>query len=233
MYDAVSITFGTPTHGWLPVDFRYKDFQLKFRASDALHDSLEELYDVVTVLMDNEGKEVTWWLEPEAYFFEFKKVSGSVILKIFETEDLHNENAKKEQLIAITGDEPDIIQPFRIELMRFSSRVYEEMHWPYKLDYHKLSHPSAVDFNQAKGIAKNYVANKQQQAGIELALAEHLTLKRPYGWIFFYGAQNSDVGVAGNAPFVVTTEGAITKSRNPGSNYIADYAKYFDGVFGV
>ena len=29
---SISISFGTPEHGWLPVDFRFNDFHLDFDA---------------------------------------------------------------------------------------------------------------------------------------------------------------------------------------------------------
>ncbi|MEA4917265.1 hypothetical protein [Proteiniphilum sp.] len=73
MDNSISITFGTPKHGWLPIDFHYQDFHLDFDASDALNDPIEELYNAVTNLQDNELKRITWWLEPSAYFLTLKE----------------------------------------------------------------------------------------------------------------------------------------------------------------
>lgn len=138
-----SIILGTPKHGWLPVDFHYNDFHyndfhLDFAASDVLNDPIEELYNVVTKLQNNEVKRITWWLEPGAYFFDFEKKGQVVTLTIIETDDLHSETAENKHLIAIAGDEKEIIEPFRIVLRQFSSQTYEENHWPYNLAKNKV-----------------------------------------------------------------------------------------------
>jgi len=59
MSDNISITFGTPEHGWLPIDFHYKDFYLNFDASHCLNDPIGELYTAVTELQNNETKRIT------------------------------------------------------------------------------------------------------------------------------------------------------------------------------
>lgn len=138
MDDSISIVLGTPEHGWLPVNFHYKDFHLDFAASDVLNDPIEELYNAVTKLQDNEVKRTTWWLEPAAYFFDLERKEQSIILTISETDDLHNENADKTQLITINGDEKVILEPLRNVLKQFSSQTYEENHWPYILDRKKI-----------------------------------------------------------------------------------------------
>jgi hypothetical protein len=130
----ISIILGTPEHGWLPVDFRYKDFHLNFAASDVLNDLTEELYSVVTSLQDNEIKRTTWWLEPGAYFFDFERKGQKFTLTIFETDHLHDETAADKQLITITEDEKEIIQPFRMVLRLFTSQTYKDNHWRYNLD---------------------------------------------------------------------------------------------------
>jgi len=138
MENSISIVFGTPEHGWLPVDFHYKDFHLDFAASDVLNDPTEELYSAVTKLQDNEVKRITWWLEPGAYFFDFERKGQVITLTIIETDHLHNESAAKSELIKITGDDKEIIEPFRYRLKQFFSQTYEENHWPYNLDKSKI-----------------------------------------------------------------------------------------------
>lgn len=138
MDNSISIVLGTPKHGWLPVDFHYKDFHLEFAASDVLNDPIEELYEIVTKLQDDEVKRTTWWLEPAAYFFDFEKKGQIITLTIIETDDLHNETAENTQLLIITGDEKGVIEPFRNELRQFSSHTHEENHWPYNLDKNKI-----------------------------------------------------------------------------------------------
>jgi hypothetical protein len=138
MDNTISISFGTPKHGWLPIDFHHKDFHLNFDASDCLNDPIEELYTAVTELQNNESKRITWWLEPVAIFFDIERKGKSIVLTIIETDDLHDEEADKARLITITGDEKEIIEPFRIMLRQFASQNYEENHWPYSLEKNKI-----------------------------------------------------------------------------------------------
>ena len=132
MKNLISINFGIPEHGWLPVNFKYNAFDLNFDVSDALNNPLEELNYVVTKLKDNEQQRITWWLEPVAYFFDIKVKEGNYILNIIRTNDLHNEKGEQEVLITITGNEENIIEPFRIALRQFFTITYEEIHWAYK-----------------------------------------------------------------------------------------------------
>ncbi len=46
MTNLILVTFGTPEHDWLPVDFHYNDFSLDFDASAVLNDPIEELYNL-------------------------------------------------------------------------------------------------------------------------------------------------------------------------------------------
>ncbi len=138
MRNLISVTFGTPEHGWLPVDFHYNDFRLDFDASDVLNNPIEELYNVITKLQNNEQRRVTWWLEPVAYFFDFEKNVEKYTLTIIDTDDLHNENAEKVVLATIEGNREKIIEPFRIALKQFLTHPYEEIYWPYTLDKSKV-----------------------------------------------------------------------------------------------
>jgi len=138
MNDSISITFGIPEHGWLPVRFRYKDFRLDFEASDALNDPVEELFNIVTKQQDNETRRATWWLEPGAYFFDVEKTGSDIRLTICYTENINNDNAPQTIVQTITGDEKQIIEPFKIALQQFCSQTYDEIHWPYKLTNYSI-----------------------------------------------------------------------------------------------
>ncbi|WP_210463128.1 hypothetical protein [Rufibacter roseolus] len=139
MENSISIKLGPPEYGWLPIDFRFADFHLDFAASDVLNDPIEELYEVVTKLKDNELKRIIFWLEPAAYFFDFKRNGEIITLTIIEKDDLNIESSKESTLILISGNYKEIIAPFRTELKRFSLQVYEENHWPYKLETNKIN----------------------------------------------------------------------------------------------
>jgi hypothetical protein len=138
MDNSVSIVLGTPEHGWLPVVFHYKDFHLDFEASDVLNDPIEELYNAVTKLQDNERRRTTWWLEPAVFFFDFEKKGHRIVLTIIEAGDIFDETVENTQLITITGNEKRIIEPFRIALRLFSSQTYAENHWPCNLDKNRV-----------------------------------------------------------------------------------------------
>ena len=101
MNKSISLTFGEPEHGWLPVNFTYQDFHLEFYASDVLNDSIEELFNASFPFNSSDPNSVTWWLEPEASIFEIKREESKFSLTIFETENLHNGNAPKRQIIKI------------------------------------------------------------------------------------------------------------------------------------
>jgi len=134
----ISIIFGTPKHGWLPVDFIYQNFRIDFSASDVLNDPIEELYNAVTKLQDNNPRQIIWWLEPGAYFFDLEKKGPNITLTISETDDLHNENEEKRVLCTISTDHHGIIKPFITALQSFSRQTYAENDWPYKLDKDKI-----------------------------------------------------------------------------------------------
>ncbi|MFP9097710.1 hypothetical protein ACLI09_01540 [Flavobacterium sp. RHBU_24] len=132
MNGSISITFGAPEHGWLPVRFCYKDFSLDFEASDALNDPIEELYHAITKLQDNEIRRATWWLEPAAYLFDVEKTESEIHLTIAKTENIHNVDTAQIVLHTITGNEPQIIEPLKLAVQQFCSQAYDEIHWPYK-----------------------------------------------------------------------------------------------------
>jgi hypothetical protein len=138
MDNLISVTFGIPKHGWLPVKFQDQDFQLDFDASDVLNDPIEELYDAITKIQDNECRQITWWLEPGAYFFDIEKQGRNITLIIRETVDLHNDKAEKEVIHTISGDDSRIIKPLQDALKTFCSFPYDEDQWPYKLDKNKI-----------------------------------------------------------------------------------------------
>ncbi len=135
MDNSILIRFGTPKHGWLPVVFHHKNFQLHFEASDGLNDPIGELFSAVT---QNGLLRVTWWLEPAAYFFDIDKDGDNVTVNIMETEDIHDETVTEKLLAEIVGSKMEIIDPILNSLRQYSSKDYDENHWPYKLEKEKL-----------------------------------------------------------------------------------------------
>jgi hypothetical protein len=138
MSASIFITFGEPQHGWLPVCFRYHDFQLDFDASDVLFDPLEMLCNAIAHLQEGYPRRVEWWLEPAAYIFEFEKKGSNVCLTISVTDDLNNSNAPEKVLQTIELGRKQMFKPFITALRHFDTYTYEYIHWPYRLDAAKL-----------------------------------------------------------------------------------------------
>lgn len=129
MDNSISISLGTPDYGWLPVDFRYKDFQIDFDASNVLNDPIDEINYVITQLQDNETKRITFWLEAPAYFFDITKKGSNFILTISYSDDLFDKITEPNLLQTINGSESEIIEPLRSALKRFETLTYDKQNW--------------------------------------------------------------------------------------------------------
>jgi [ribosomal protein S5]-alanine N-acetyltransferase len=89
MDSKISITFGTPENGWLPVAFRYKDIKIDIEASNVLNDPISEIKFVITQLKDDETKRITFWIEAPAYYFEITKHGNEInLFKIYSDKDV-------------------------------------------------------------------------------------------------------------------------------------------------
>ena len=141
MDDSVYINLGTPKYGWLPVDFYYDGLKLDMEVSDGLNDPIGELCDTLIGLDHDKIVEVTWWLEPAAYYFNFEKKGTDYILIISQADDLNEDNRKVIKIIS--GNYKQIIAPLKKALIEFCSKTYEAEHWPYTLDKNKLKLLSA------------------------------------------------------------------------------------------
>jgi hypothetical protein len=141
MDESLFISFGKPEHGWLPVDLSFDDYSINFQASDVLNDPINELCETILGLQENKGGEITWWLEPGAYFFRIEKKDLDFALTISETYDLHPDNREVERKLikTITGDYNQIVVPFKYAIKQFSAQIYEVKHWPYSCDKNKLN----------------------------------------------------------------------------------------------
>ena len=129
MDNSISITLGTPDYGWLPVDFRYKDFKIDCDASNVLNDPIDEINYVITQLQDIETKRITFWLEAPAYYFDITKKGINFILTISYSDDLFDKITKPNLLQTINGSEGEIIEPLRSALKQFKSLTYDKQHW--------------------------------------------------------------------------------------------------------
>lgn len=131
MSESIYVHFGIPKYGWLPVNFNYDEFHIEFDASDGLNDPIGELYHAILNIQAGELKEITWWLEPGAYYFLLKEDNSNYLLTILESDDIHSVEESKKTLIEISGNYEEIIFPIKKAILDFSSKNYDEQHWSY------------------------------------------------------------------------------------------------------
>lgn len=132
--DLIFMSLGMPRHGWLPVFFRAKDFQIEFDASDVLNNPVEELYKAAFRLGESGSQVVAWWLEPAAYLFEFEREGDVITLRIMEKSHLHGDESIKKLLHSVTGSDMEILGPVRTALKEFLPLKHEETDWRYFFD---------------------------------------------------------------------------------------------------
>lgn len=76
-------------------------------------------------------------------------------------------------------------------------------------------------------IAKRYIEYLEVKMNIKLAIAQEITINKPYGNIYFWGAQDSKKHrLAGNGPFLVESEdGRVLRfgTADPTEYYITLY----------
>lgn len=138
MENCISTTFSCPEAGWLPVVFRYCDFELEFYASDVHNNPLKELYETLIGLNNNCDGNVTWFLEPFTYFFHFEKVGKEYTLTISQAYDIEVDESEREVIKVITGDYNQVIAPFKASLIAVCSQTFDEEDWPHVVDVHEL-----------------------------------------------------------------------------------------------
>lgn len=123
----VTVAFGRPEHGWLPVMLQAGDFQLEFFASNVPANPLELLCEALAVVPVGGSAKVMWHLEPAIYWFVFEKDTAEVTLEILEA-PRHNQPGTC--LLRLTGSMQDILHPFYNALAEFASHKFSEKHWP-------------------------------------------------------------------------------------------------------
>jgi hypothetical protein len=135
MNNSIAINFGTPEHGWLPVDLSYLDYKINIDASDIHRNSLEQICDALLNLNADKKTNVTWFLEPAEIVFEFEKKATNYFLNIYECAE--DENKPWELKKTISGGFAEIILPFIKSVTTFYLQPHGE-HWP-NIDKNKLT----------------------------------------------------------------------------------------------
>ncbi|RZK21913.1 MAG: hypothetical protein EOO56_10405 [Hymenobacter sp.] len=123
----ITIEFGEPKHGWLPVALRTSAFELEFYASDVPVNPLESLCEALAVVPFGGSAKVMWHLEPAVYWFAFEKQAEEASLLVIES-PLYNKSGTC--ILRLTGSVRDILLPFHKALAEFASHQFSEKHWP-------------------------------------------------------------------------------------------------------
>ncbi len=128
MKEPLVLTFGEPHHGWLPVVCKAASLNLQFEASAVLNEPLEELYAAIKRVLAYKSGPVTWWLEPDAYFFYIERTGPKDFrLTVSEADDIDKE---RRELLVLEGSYKELIAPVRKALLAFCDLEYEKKHWP-------------------------------------------------------------------------------------------------------
>jgi len=140
MDDLLSIDIRISKGSWLPVNISYGNFNTGFLASLIVNNPVSELCETISGLQNNKSGEITWWLEPAAYFFEFQKKDTTYILTISFTSYLnpYKRDMKREIVKTITGSRKQIIHPFLNALKQVFLMADEGAHCVSHIDKNKI-----------------------------------------------------------------------------------------------
>jgi len=79
----LTLEFGVPEHGWLPIKIAFNDFSLEFEASDVPANPIDQLISSLISVTKGLKAEVWWHLEPAYYYFEFERFGEEYKINIF------------------------------------------------------------------------------------------------------------------------------------------------------
>ncbi|TPE42097.1 hypothetical protein [Pontibacter mangrovi] len=136
--EKLSIEFGIPEHGWLPVKIAFNSFRLEFNASGVPANPIDQLISSLRSVIQGIKAEVWWHLEPEGYYFEFEKFSGEYTLNISFAK---SENSDREIVFKTNGSFESLISPVYRAIKKFADNQYVSQNWPIadKTELEKLT----------------------------------------------------------------------------------------------
>jgi ribosomal protein L7/L12 len=85
-----------------------------------------------------------------------------------------------------------------------------------------------MDLDMATEIAEQWVARCAADSRLKLKLHRGATLERDFGWVFFYGPEDTSILIAGNAPIIVDRKSGsvhVTGTASPLEEYLETYAR--------
>lgn len=132
----LNLTFGTPTHGWLPVRLEVGSSVVEFDASDVPNNPIQNLIEALENALDGSEAFVWWNQEPDGYYFKFLPSSEEIEFQVLFAVDSRI-NAQSEVAI-VKGDKAQVLLPIWRALRKFESCHSVEPHWP-PVDYSRLA----------------------------------------------------------------------------------------------
>ena len=136
--EKLTLEFGVPEHGWLPVKIAFNDFRLEFDASDVPANPIDYLISSLRSVIKGIRAEVWWHLEPEGYYFDFEKFNDEYTLNISFAK---SGNFDSEMISKLHGSYESLILPVYRAIKKFTNQQHDSQNWPPtdKTELEKLS----------------------------------------------------------------------------------------------
>ncbi|EWH10943.1 hypothetical protein KLA_16080 [Cellulophaga geojensis KL-A] len=131
----IELNLGNPKNGWLPIELKSTDFELKFNASNIPKNPTDKLCESLILAMNGIETEICWNLEPECYFFELKQSGKNINLNISNSSGI---TKNRNPIYEMTGDIESVILPMYRSLKKFSTQEFDNADWK-KIDQIKLN----------------------------------------------------------------------------------------------
>jgi hypothetical protein len=125
--EKLSIEFGTPEHGWLPVKITFIHFKLEFEASDVPANPVDQLISSLRSVIKGIKGEVWWHLEPEGYYFEFEKFGNDYTLT---TSFAKSEKSDRKIEFKVNGSYESLILPIYRAIKKLADQKHNPQNWP-------------------------------------------------------------------------------------------------------
>jgi hypothetical protein len=132
----ITVSFGEPYRGWLPVALCANTFELSLAVSAIPANPLDSLCEALVVVAAGGNAQVLWNLEPAEYWFNFENQAGAIMLTIAKRSSHH---LPLNQVCQLPGTAKEVLAPFYLALTRFAAHSYSEAHWP-QLAKARLAH---------------------------------------------------------------------------------------------
>ena len=131
----IELNIGNPENGWLPIELKSADFELKFNTSNIPESPTDKLCESLILVQNGIDSEICWNLEPECYLFELKPIGNGIEFKVSKN-DRNSES--RNRIYTLNGNFESVILPMYRSLKKFNTLEFEKTDWK-KIDQIKLN----------------------------------------------------------------------------------------------